>query len=491
MTQHASSPSEKIVRPKRWWKWIRRTILTLFMLVVVLLLMGWVYVEWANTQGDQAVAAVLDQLRQRQLPDSPEKLLAESEAAKRPPGRYLYAAAELAGNPPDDYDDLPFVGHAKGPDFGKPIPSDMARRVGEFVNDNKDYFALLDKAQAADERQELVTFDNESISQLSKTREAARRWGDASLAAQAAGDSDEAMQCCAKALWLGSTLDGQPSITDAMIRGGDDMLVVSGIEQCLSRGQATPESLHGAQEKLLHEEAAIDLPEITKGEVAVTAYRMKDIDLSLGSQTHMLTRALPAMEKSHRELDATLKSLGATGPTASDILGPEVSRDTIRGALAVQWAWAYICPGAYRQFYAAQVQRALTDLDRAAKPAEELAKWAAQASQADAKTQVGLTPRCVQMLLDIKASLRAASVALSVEQYRMAHGDWPTNLAAVKDGRVADPFTGLPFKYARTSQGVVVYSVGKNLSDDGGKGRGSGGDDLAFRLLNPTLRNKP
>jgi hypothetical protein len=34
-----------------------------------------------------------------------------------------------------------------------------------------------------------------------------------------------------------------------------------------------------------------------------------------------------------------------------------------------------------------------------------------------------------------------------------------------------DVFTGRPFIYRRTPEGFVLYSVGDNLKDDGGRGR--------------------
>ena len=53
---------------------------------------------------------------------------------------------------------------------------------------------------------------------------------------------------------------------------------------------------------------------------------------------------------------------------------------------------------------------------------------------------------------------------IAVERYRMRHGRWPARLADVVPEFLArvptDPLDGKPLKMARTSDGVVVYSVG-------------------------------
>jgi hypothetical protein len=47
--------------------------------------------------------------------------------------------------------------------------------------------------------------------------------------------------------------------------------------------------------------------------------------------------------------------------------------------------------------------------------------------------------------------------------------------------------------YKRTDSGCIVYSIGMNQKDDGGRFSGSmdvDEDDLAFQLFNPELRNE-
>ena len=71
------------------------------------------------------------------------------------------------------------------------------------------------------------------------------------------------------------------------------------------------------------------------------------------------------------------------------------------------------------------------------------------------------------------AELRCATVALAVERYRFAHGEWPRDLAATVPAYMKevpkDPYDGLLLRYRRTTDGVVVYCLGPDQTDNQGK----------------------
>ena len=71
------------------------------------------------------------------------------------------------------------------------------------------------------------------------------------------------------------------------------------------------------------------------------------------------------------------------------------------------------------------------------------------------------------------AHLRNARVALAIERYRLAVGKLPDALAdlvpAYLDAVLIDPFDGNELRYKKLDTGFVVYSIGEDLSDDGGK----------------------
>jgi hypothetical protein len=107
---------------------------------------------------------------------------------------------------------------------------------------------------------------------------------------------------------------------------------------------------------------------------------------------------------------------------------------------------------------------------------------------------------CAQFALDLRhalertaeatAQLRAAETALAVERYRAANGQaLPASLAELEPRYLAtvpeDPFDGKPLRFHRLSpKGFVVYSIGRDRQDDGGKPKPAvktdGGYDVTF-----------
>jgi hypothetical protein len=131
-------------------------------------------------------------------------------------------------------------------------------------------------------------------------------------------------------------------------------------------------------------------------------------------------------------------------------------------------------------------------------------RWAAvQALPGDGPSQSALVGRPMpdlarwfgQLAVD-EARVRCALAAVVVERHRLARGDWPASLAEL--GPLPDdPFTGKPLRYKRLADGVVVYSVGSEGTDDGGaltetsRQQTRPGSDLGFRLWDVPRRNRP
>ncbi len=74
----------------------------------------------------------------------------------------------------------------------------------------------------------------------------------------------------------------------------------------------------------------------------------------------------------------------------------------------------------------------------------------------------------------ITARVGLAQVALALKAYKNEQGEYPESLAELREvidwgDLPEDPFSGGDFIYRREGQGFVIYSVGVNLKDDGGK----------------------
>lgn len=72
-----------------------------------------------------------------------------------------------------------------------------------------------------------------------------------------------------------------------------------------------------------------------------------------------------------------------------------------------------------------------------------------------------------------QASLRLAATALAVERFRLQHQHLPETLAELTpqfiDSVPSDPFDGAPLRYRKLARGYVLYSVGADGHDDGGR----------------------
>jgi ABC-type transport system involved in multi-copper enzyme maturation permease subunit len=97
-----------------------------------------------------------------------------------------------------------------------------------------------------------------------------------------------------------------------------------------------------------------------------------------------------------------------------------------------------------------------------------------------------------------QAKVRCTIVALAVERYRRAHGRWPDSLSALipkfLEKVPIDLYDGQPLRYRRLADGVVIYSVGPDRRDDGGKinrkNENMRGTDLGIQLWDVDKRRQ-
>ncbi|MHC4713269.1 MAG: hypothetical protein ACYTAN_08380 [Planctomycetota bacterium] len=72
-----------------------------------------------------------------------------------------------------------------------------------------------------------------------------------------------------------------------------------------------------------------------------------------------------------------------------------------------------------------------------------------------------------------RARLKATAAAIAALRFKKAEGRWPDRLDELVGRYIEavplDPMTGAPLIYKVLDDGIVVYSVGKNGKDDGGK----------------------
>ncbi len=97
------------------------------------------------------------------------------------------------------------------------------------------------------------------------------------------------------------------------------------------------------------------------------------------------------------------------------------------------------------------------------------------------------------------ARMRCAIAGLAAERYRQASGRWPGSLDELVSAGLlrtvpADPYDGQPLRLVRADDGLIVYAVGEDRTDNGGRlewGGARPGYDLGFRLWDPPARRQP
>ncbi len=81
--------------------------------------------------------------------------------------------------------------------------------------------------------------------------------------------------------------------------------------------------------------------------------------------------------------------------------------------------------------------------------------------------------------------MQLAVAGLALEEFRARNGAYPESLDELRlpPGSVTDPFGGKPFVYRPEKTSVLLYSIGRDGADGGGRARGkSGGRDVVWAV---------
>jgi hypothetical protein len=94
---------------------------------------------------------------------------------------------------------------------------------------------------------------------------------------------------------------------------------------------------------------------------------------------------------------------------------------------------------------------------------------------------------------------RCGITAIAVERFRRADRRWPNQLDDLVPRYLSsvpiDPFDGQPLRFRRLQDGVIIYTVGEDQNDDGGRRvliqPGAPDRDVGFQLWDPDCRRQP
>lgn len=285
---------------------------------------------------------------------------------------------------------------------------------------------------------------------------------DASIQARD-GDLSAALRDCRAEMNASRSLDGEPTAIVQMVRIAGILSAIGDIDSILRHGVGPAAELEALQ-KLLEREAEEPLLRlIARGE---------------RGGLHWVMTALTS-----GDLEPASDEQVARYPWLAEI------RKSIPTGMAARHAHAWLLRhltalAQIAQLPDSQQQEALRQWDEQAKAAPDGARQFLPAGPV-------LGAACLRH----RALSRCAIAALATERYRLQHQRWPKDLAALVPNLLpavpVDPFDGQPLRLLRTKGGLIIYSIGSDRTDDGGKidlPIGSTGSDIGFRLLDPERR---
>jgi ABC-type transport system involved in multi-copper enzyme maturation permease subunit len=281
-------------------------------------------------------------------------------------------------------------------------------------------------------------------------------------------DGDGALETCRALLNLGRAIGDEPLMISQVFRASIRMDAVHGIERTLAQGQPSPKVMESLQRLLEEDEREPLMYYAFRGERAA------------------VDRLLEALRLGNTNLPS-----GYLYPTRQGY---------------GQWseaAFVTAIPGSIKLQRAAMLDVYTEAVEIARLPPE---KWKAKLANLR-------PPRYYPLLWYVFAALqhhadshqlrmaeeRSAIAALAAERYRRDRGRWPEKLATLVPAYLTkvptDPFTGKPLLYRILPDGAVIYSVGRDLADDGGKlARDNwwvAGVDIGVQLWNVDKRRQP
>ncbi len=282
------------------------------------------------------------------------------------------------------------------------------------------------------------------------------------------GDISEAVRACRACVCAGRSMYDEPTLISALIRIAIVSVGLNGVERSLALGESNDAELAAMDKLLADEERHNTMLVGVRGERAMR-YQL---------YSRIIAGEIPVMDFS------------------SDFNMEE--RSSFDKLLTSD-----------RQVLRRQFPRLMIALNRAVEIAE-LPSHEQEAAENAFGDEVERTRDVVAFqvtpMFRVGAACRrkTAQVAamrglIAVERFRMKHGKWPAKLSEVVpeflDRLPTDPFDGTPIKMVRTSDGIIVYTVGNDKVDNSGKlNRKSpmaAGSDLGFQLWDTKMRAKP
>jgi len=359
---------------------------------------------------------------------------------------YLAAFSHYKKWDSDAMDAVLLVGRAHLPARGEPLDAQIRQTAERFLSDNQQTLSLLHEAASIEHCQYPEDFAKETDPRASwrdKMLTAAHLLGLQALIASENKDVDKFLASIRASLALARSVDG-PLLIHHLTHGALLARTYRSIEHAINRISLTDEQLQklsgwiktsdsseGFKQALLAEQCfalhtfTAPLPDVSKriGQKESGMFRVLAFSRVLGLNSRYALNYIDLMQECLDALDL---------PDPERLEAFEAIQESVRsgkrGGVVTRLLWPAL----------------------------------ARTLQIDIR---GLT------------HARATQTALAVERYRLAEGHLPQSLdnlvPAYVEAVPVDPFNGQDMRYRVRKTGFVAYSIGEDLSDDGGAERDS------------------
>jgi hypothetical protein len=281
-------------------------------------------------------------------------------------------------------------------------------------------------------------------------------------------DLKAALRSCRAALNAARSLGDEPFAISQLIRTAGVILACQSIERTLAQGEPAPEDLAAMQLLLRDEDGFADQLVVARGERA------------------SIHEAFSALESGLVPLSHVEGKPGGWDDRALGWLHRGKLLEAHPTMLALSNRWLAIS-----QLQPPEQLAAEKDFDkevRERKQSEPLAVLLLSALQ-----------KMAEASRRKHAYLRCADAALACERYRHEHKEWPASLDSLCPHFLPavplDPFDGKPLRFKRLADGVLIYSVSSDGTDNGGnfdrQNPTRAGGDVGLQLWDVTKRRQP
>jgi hypothetical protein len=335
---------------------------------------------------------------------------------------------------------LPLIGRTELPSRTEPLPADTKALITEYVADNNEALELFHKAAGIKYCRYPINLSAGSatlIPSLGEMRNAARLLELEAVLYADDGNGSAATLSAISAFGIARSLVREPVTVSQLVRCACQNTAISTVEQVLNRIELADEQLLELAESVRQSESISDISRAFVGE------RCMGMDFFDNPGI---------INPGGVRLNPLLSLYKAVGLMEADAV---IYLDLMDGYMK-----CFELPLHERQKAADAVEAKLRTI-----------------SKAHVLLHV-ITPSLsglIRQELRTIAHLRAADAALAVQRHRLKAGRLPEKLSDLVPAYLRsvprDPFDGKEMRYKKLAAGFVVYSIGEDLSDDGGKER--------------------